>query len=169
MRTLLLERFDVEWVVASHDSRNRHARNGLPGRRFVTFSESTRIAETLVVATKRAGGAPKGAGWTRFVNLRRNPDKPMDAMVITRALLAEAREGGDKASGVAFGDVLWGELLPVRQCDLEGSPWIYGAFCQGNLVRVATRLASEGVAKVYGASRNAKSASRSPRRPPRAN
>ena len=43
IRELLLDRYDVEWVVVSHDSRNRTARAGLPGRRYVAFSESTGV------------------------------------------------------------------------------------------------------------------------------
>ena len=144
IRSKLLDEFDVEWVVVSHDSRNRPARGGLPGRRWVAFSESTRIAETLVVATRRqAGTAPDGL--TRFVNLRRNPDEPIDAMAVTRALLASAREGGGQADEIAFGDVVWAESRAVRQADLDDSPWMHATFCQGHLIETAARLASEGI------------------------
>ena len=77
VRQMLLDEFDVDWVVVCHDSRNRSARGGFPGRRFVAFSESTRIAETLIVATKRPSARnPDQTHFVRFVNLRRNPEEP---------------------------------------------------------------------------------------------
>ena len=61
-------------------------REGTAGRRLVSFSESTRIAEVLIVATK--GGADLGRNHVRFVNLLHNPDEPVQAMTLMRKLLA---------------------------------------------------------------------------------
>ena len=144
VRTMLLEGFDVEWVVVSHDSRNRPARSGLPGRRWVAFSESTRIAETLLVATRRRRPEVP-AGLTRFVNLRRNPDEPIDAMALIRAVLASSHDGGTATTEIAVGNVTWGEVLAVQQSDLDGSPWVHATFCQGRLVKTGVRLAKDGV------------------------
>ncbi len=127
VRAMLLEDFDVEWVVGSHDSRNRPAWGGLPGRSFVSFSESTRIAEALVVATRRNGARARREPVTRFVNLRRNPDEPIDAMAVTRALLAAAGSDGGPAE-IAFRAEAWGEVLPVEQTRLDTSPWVHATF-----------------------------------------
>ncbi len=149
IRQLLLDEFDVDWVIVSHDDRNRHAKGNLPGRRFVAFSESTRIAETLIVATKRHCAAGKREGFTRFVNLRRNPDDPIDAMAITRALLAvPSPPDSRRQAEIAFGDVSWGEVIFVDQSELSGGPWNYATFCQGRLAEIASSLSRRGVWQV---------------------
>ena len=136
IRELLLDRYDVEWVVVSHDSRNRTARAGLPGRRYVAFSESTRIAETLIVATRR-NDLEKAKGWTRFVNLRRIPDEPIAAMGLTRALLASRMDDASKknveCSVIDIAGVEWGEIITVRQQMLDAGPWAHTTFTQSRL------------------------------------
>ena len=52
MRVQLLKDYDIDWVVVSHDPRTRTKSRNMPGRLFVAFSESTRIAETLIVCDK---------------------------------------------------------------------------------------------------------------------
>lgn len=146
IRELLLEEFFVDWVVASHDPRNRHARGGLPGRRFVAFSESTRIAEALIVATKKGYGKVEQPSQTRFVNLRRNPDEPIEAMAVARALLASSSSlpsGGRQE--IMAGDSLWGEVKAVDQGELGGDPWILATFVQGRLADLARTLAEHGI------------------------
>ena len=122
IRKLLLDKYDIEWVVVSHDERNRTARRGLPGRRYVGFSESTRIAETLIVATKAAnpGDHSKRSGVTRFVNLRRNPDEPIEAIAIARAILSmKTRPGSRPNKEIAIGSTIWGEIQYVPQAKLN--------------------------------------------------
>ena len=96
VREGLLDGYVIEWVIVSHDPRNRTKKTTLPGRRWVSFSESTRIAETLIVARKAAASADaarsddhriKDDHRVKFVNLRHNPDDPADAIALTRALL----------------------------------------------------------------------------------
>ena len=146
IRELLLEEFSLDWVVASHDPRNRHARDGLPGRLFVAFSESTRIAEALVVATKKGYQGADRASQTHFVNLRRNPDEPIEAMAVARALLASATSltaGGSLE--VVVGDSLWGEVQTADQAELGGGPWTLTTFVQGRLADLAQFLINHSV------------------------
>ena len=146
IRELLLEEFSVDWVVASHDSRNRSARGGLPGRRYVAFSESTRIAEALIVATKRGYRGSELPAQTRFVNLRRNPDEPIEAMAVARALLASSSSvpsGGRQE--IIVGDSVWGEVESADQADLGRGPWTLATFVQGRLADLARTLVSCGV------------------------
>lgn len=82
VRQTLLDGYVIEWVITSHDPRNRAKKAALPGRRWVSFSESTRIAETLIVARKAAasGAAARSDDHrVKFVNLRHNPDDPADS------------------------------------------------------------------------------------------
>lgn len=136
IRELLLDRYDIEWVIVSHDDRNRTKRAALPGRSYVAFSESTRIAETLIVATRR-DDLEKAQGWTRFVNLRRIPDEPIAAMGLTRALLADRTDNAPQedveCSAIDIAGVEWGEIIAVRQQMLDAGPWAYTTFIQSRL------------------------------------
>lgn len=143
IRKMLLEKYHVEWVVVSHDDRNRTARQGLPGRRYVAFSESTRIAETLIVGTKKQRHEEQ-RGQTRFVNLRRNPDEPIEAMAVTRALLASTPGRVE----VVVGEKIWGEASSVKQSDLDEAPWSHATFVQGRLTEAALALRDNGELKV---------------------
>ena len=141
IRELLLEEFSVDWVVASHDPRNRNARGDLPGRRFVAFSESTRIAEALIVATKRGYRGSERPSQTRFVNLRRNPDEPIEAMAVAKALLASSSalpSGGRQE--IIVGDAVWGEVESADQAELGGGSWTLATFVQGRLADLARSL-----------------------------
>ena len=144
IRELLLSNYDVEWVVVSHDARHRAKRQGLPGRLYVGFSESTRTAETLLVATKRRIAAPRRtpAPVTRFVNLRHNPDEPIEAIAIARAILTKKHELPRTSHEIVVGEKAWGEIQLVPQHDLTAAPWFYSVFVQSRLARAAVGLAN---------------------------
>ena len=147
MRKLLLEEFEVDWVVVSHDVRNRHLHSGIPGRHYVSFAESTRIAEAMIVATRRSlHRSENRTHVVRFVNLRRNPDDAINAMEIARALLnLHSPTNGDKQLEIsAVGDT-WGEVLLVDQAALGGRRWTESTFVQGRLANIASSLATHGV------------------------
>ena len=145
IRRLLLSRYSVEWVVVSHDSRNRSAKKGLPGRRLVSFSESTRIAEVLIVATRRKSADLKSSR-ACFANLLRNPDEPIEALGLTRKLLA-LRDGlvPLEPAAIDIGETTWGNAVLVPQGDLplDGGPWSLATFVQPGLALIAKRIASE--------------------------
>ena len=108
IRRLLLSKYTVEWVVVSHDSRNRGKKKGLPGRRLVSFSESTRIAEVLVVATKRTPDKLK-KNRACVVNLLRNPDEPIEALGLTSKLLTMRDSLAPlEPAAIDIGDTTWG-------------------------------------------------------------
>ena len=144
IRRLLLSRYSVEWVVVSHDSRNRSTKKGLPGRRLVSFSESTRIAEVLIVATRRKSSELKG-NRACFLNLLRNPDEPIEALALTRKLLT-LRDGLTplEPAAIAIGETTWGNAVLVPQGDLplDGGPWSFATFVQPGLALIAKRIAS---------------------------
>ena len=142
IRKLLLAGYEVEWVVVSHDKRNRPARKGLPGRRYVGFSESTRIAETLIVATKKHADTRKDSsqGTTRFVNLRENPDEPIEAIAIGRAILAMKEPGPTGSNEIAVGARAWGEILYVPQKELSEAGWVQTVFVQSRVTQAAVDM-----------------------------
>ena len=139
IRQLLLENYCIDWIIASHDSRIRSAVKGLPGRRWVSFSESTRIAEVLIVATKNKQQAPRNR--VRFVNLLHNPDEPVQAMALTRKLLTMDENAASlESKSIEIGGKHWGNLMIVPQEDLTDGAWPYAAFVQPDLVLHAERL-----------------------------
>ena len=121
-------------MVVSHDPRHRAHRAALPGRLWVSFSESTRIAEVLVVGT-RVGDSESREGWTRFVNLRRNPDQPTEALALVRALLSADDLRHPSNEEIRIGDTVWGEIEFARQAELTSERWVQGTFLQGRLTR----------------------------------
>ena len=144
IRKMLLENYEIDWIVVSHDTRNRPAKMNLPGRRFVAFSESTRIAETLIVAT-RVNGSPRASHSMRFVNLRRNPDEPIQAIGLVSALLShDSKRLSDAGRELTVGGVLWGEVLRFQQSSLDTRPWPHVAFVQGRLTNIALALQTAG-------------------------
>ena len=151
VRELLLRDFDVDWVVVSHDARSRHARGKLPGRLFSSFSESTRIAETLIIATKKGYAAGDTSAFTRFVNLRRNPDEPIEAIALAQALLAGASSiPPEECREICLRDSVWGEVLAVKQSELDREGWTHATFMQGELAGLAFELASDGTWRSQG-------------------
>jgi len=142
VRRLLLGNYCIDWVVVSHDGRNRSARKELPGRRWIAFSESTRIAETLVVATKNAGDA-RQHHQVRFVNLLRNPDEPLEALALTQRLLALDEEGvPSEPVSIRIGERNWGSVVAVPQTELDQGPWSYASLVQPELSSTRLRRSS---------------------------
>lgn len=146
VRKMLLEEFKVDWVVVSHDVRNRHAHGRSPGRRFAAFSESTRIAEAMIIATRKSpdrNGDPTHL--VRFVNLRHNPDDAINAMEIVRALLdTPLPRNGKKQIEIGAVGGSWGEVLIVDQASLGNKAWTEATFVQGRLSSIASSLLADG-------------------------
>ncbi len=139
IRQLLLENYCIDWLIVSHDNRHRSKVKGLPGRRLVSFSESTRIAEVLIIATKNRQQASRNH--VRFVNLLHNPDEPVQAMALTRKLLAMDENAISLESrSIDIGGKHYGNVIDVPQEDLTDGAWSYTAFVQPDLVLHAERL-----------------------------
>lgn len=150
VRAKLLDDYQIEWVVASHDPRHRAKKGGeatgeIPGRRWVSFSESTRIAEVLIIATRQRKPDPEHR--VRFVNLRHNPDDPSEAMALTRSLLLQ--ECSNPISGntpmlrseaVPVAPVDYGEVISVPQRILGDMPWPQVVFTRSVLTEASLLL-----------------------------
>lgn len=143
IRRLLIENYCIDWVVVSHDKRSRPKRKNLPGRLWVSFSESTRRAEVLIVATRARERA--SANHVRFVNLLRNPDDPIPALSLTRELLEMAADESAPvmdAQRIGQAANFNGSLLSVPQRDLTTGPWPFTAFVQAELAVAAVSIAA---------------------------
>ena len=123
VRRMLASRFDLEFVVSSHDPKLR------------SMSFDTSIAEILLVARKlREGENPTGRGV--FVNLWRAPYRETDALALVRAINAAAAHPALRADGppvggspLIIGGEQWGEIMdgPLEEGPWKAARWKHGA------------------------------------------
>ena len=121
IRGMLASRYDIEFVVSSHDPEQR------------SMSYDTGIAEMLLVARRlRDGESTSGRG--RFVNLWRTARLETDALALVRAVNAAAtapslRSDGPPVGGtpLLIGGEQWGEIVdgPVQATPWTASRWKY--------------------------------------------
>ena len=119
IREMLSRRYEIEFVVSSHD----------PALRSMSFD--TGIAEALLVARRlREGELPSGRG--RFVNLWRAPYQETDALALVRSVNAAASTPALRADGppvggspLMVGGEQWGEIVdgPVGQAPWTTARW----------------------------------------------
>ena len=121
IRQMLASRYDIEFVVSSHDPEQR------------SMSYDTGIAEILLVARRlRDGESPTGRG--RFVNLWRAAHLETDALALVNAVNAAAMAPSLRADGppvggtpLMVGGEQWGEIVdgPVGEGPWTAARWKY--------------------------------------------
>ena len=119
VRQMLASRYEIEFVVSSHDPD------------LLSMSYDTAIAEALLVGRRLSDGeGPTGRG--RFVNLWRAPYSETDALALVRALNAAAsiplhRSDGPPVGGspLMVGGEQWGEIVdgPIREAPWSAARW----------------------------------------------
>ena len=119
VRQMLASRYEVEFVVSSHDPN------------LLSMSYDTAIAEALLVGRRLSDGeGPTGRG--RFVNLWRAPYSETDALALVRALNAAAsiplhRSDGPPVGGnpLMVGGEQWGEIVdgPIGEAPWSAARW----------------------------------------------
>ena len=114
-RELLHKRFNVQYVITSHDPRRPN------------FSENTTITESLLIC-RRKNGVSKDK--TRFVNLRRLPMSPSEAIECSDAI--EAGNLGD-----------WGSQIYWDYEKLAKDDWLACLFTSSYLAGLASELTEE--------------------------
>ena len=109
IRQMLASRYEVEFVVSSHDPN------------LLSMSYDTAIAKALLVA-RRLVDAEDPTGRGRFVNLQRAPYSETDALALVRALNTAAsiplhRSDGPPVDGspLMVGGEQWGEIVDGPQ------------------------------------------------------
>ena len=126
IRQMLTSKYEVEFIVSSHD----------PGLRSLSYDTS--IAETLVVA-RRLGEDESPSGRGVFVNLWHAAFRETDALAIANAVNAAAStpvHGSDGppvgGSPVMVGGEQWGEIMhgPLGAESWKAARWRNGATAQ---------------------------------------
>ena len=119
IRQMLASRYEVEFVVSSHDPN------------LLSMSYDTAIAEVLLIGRRFSDGEGS-TGRGRFVNLWRAPYSETDALALVRALNAAAsiplhRSDGPPAGGspVMVGGEQWGEIVdgPIGEEPWSAARW----------------------------------------------
>lgn len=126
IRQMLSSRYEIEYVVSSHDPEMR------------SMSYDTSIAETLLVARRlQKDESPSGRGV--FVNLWRTAQQETDALALVKAVDAAAsspllRSDGPPVGGspLIVGGEHWGEVVdgPVGSSHWKTARWKSGATTQ---------------------------------------
>ncbi len=119
VRQMLASRYEVEFVVSSHDPN------------LLSMSYDTAIAEALLVGRRLSDEeGPTGRG--RFVNLWRAPYSETDALALVRALNTAAciplhRSDGPPVGGspLMVGGEQWGEIVdgPIEEAPWSAARW----------------------------------------------
>lgn len=128
IREMLASRYEVEWVITSHDGPRR------------SFSFDTAIGEALVVARKVANGKTP-SGRARFLNLWRRPTSANEASAVTRRLhrapeqLHRLDAPPVGATDLILGSDKWGEIVdaPVGPNSWHGARWHAAVLAQYGL------------------------------------
>jgi hypothetical protein len=137
-RDLLRKKYDVEFIVASHDPERWN------------FSESTSLSEILLVARKKEEGNNshkiENDGTLTCINLWRNPDTVFDALTVYFGLrnnvLPTPIPAGQGALELSVGKEKIAEILTFKWDECKSWPfWLLPcAFAQSDLTRAAYHL-----------------------------
>jgi len=155
IRQMWTKRYNIDWVVVSHDNRYRPKWGETPGRYHVSMSESTSLAETLIVARRRASNVANRP--TKIVNLASNPTHPIDANNLVRQLIkldeSSIPDISDTPGAVcsirsSTNGKSWGEVIKVtlpnhQNCRIPDIGRLISgatAFCNSELAQTAWHL-----------------------------
>ncbi len=136
-RDLLRKRYELEYLVASHDPERWN------------FSESTNLSEILLVARKKERDNNNNSNsnvMLTCINLWRNPDTSFDALTVYFGLqnnvLPRPIPEGQGALELSVGKEKIAEILTIRWEECKNwSNWLLPcAFAQSDLVRTAYHL-----------------------------
>lgn len=118
-RELLSKHYTLEYLIVSHDPQRWN------------FSENTDLSETLFVARKASDG-----DGTLCLNLWRNPDNPIDALLLAEEVRKLAPTGNQMQTfDLWLGDTKWGEALYLPDAHFKSLPnWMLPcAYAQSEL------------------------------------
>lgn len=137
-RQLLLKKYELEYIVVSHDPQKWN------------FSESTSLSEVLLVAKKISENSVNHnhqieSTPVAIVNLWENPTTSFDALAIARATIEETPADlieGQGASNIVLGKHKVGEITTMSWKQLtENFNWAFPCnFAQADLTRVIYHL-----------------------------
>lgn len=128
-RELLRQHYTLEYLIVSHDPERWN------------FSENTDLSETLFIACKTSE-----TSGTLCLNLWRNPDNPIDALLLAEAVRHLPPAGTQRAVfDLWLGDSKWGEALFLPPGELEQLPhWLIPcAYAQSELTEALIALHAE--------------------------
>ena len=133
-RALIEQDFTLDMVITSHDPQRW------------SFSDSTKLSESLLIATRRPRQPAKADSRTTFVNLWRNPDGVVDAHRMAQAVTvttpANLEESGTALLEVDGRHV--GEVVSISESNFAHKQWFGVQFARADVTRSAVRLLDDG-------------------------
>lgn len=133
IRTLLLEKFHLEYVVVSYDK--EHGYN---------FSESTDLSECLIIARKTE---PSIEHLTKFVMLLKKPVTSFEAIALAKSILKRNNDGG----GIVETDNAFASTYEVLRNELKENIDNWGRFVSFPSVRMLRIINDLNRGKLFGA------------------
>jgi hypothetical protein len=132
-RELLATRYQVEMVVSSHEA----------GR--WNFSDSTDLAEILLIARKLSPGESRERHATTWVQLTRNPDNAIDALGVATSL-KNMSTPGPHGEPIVLGRTLFHNFGQAfsRPAPTSSVPWRHATFASGELDLLGTSMRNLG-------------------------
>jgi hypothetical protein len=128
-RKLLADNYHVERIICSHEADHWN------------FSDSTQLAEVLLIARKLAAGEDRSSYETTWVQLTKNPNNPIDALGIATAL-QRLGNPGPHGGEIALGSGLFSSFghAFTRPAPIDDSPWRHATFASSALDLAATAM-----------------------------
>ena len=139
-RALIEQDFVLDTVVTSHDPQRWK------------FSDSTKLSEALLVATRRRQNDKAKDHPTTFVNLWQNPAGVLNAHRVAQAV-NETTPAPFEGAGTSLLEVDGqhvGEVVSIPESRLRGNKWAGIQFARADVTRSALRLLQDGEVWVPG-------------------
>ena len=139
-RSLIERDFTLDLVITSHDPLRWN------------FSDSTKLSDALLIATRRPEVKSEAEPRTIFVNLWRNPNGVLDAHRLAQAISATTPaelEGAGTAVLEVDGQHV-GESVSIAESTLVQKKWAGIQFARADLLRSALKLLDGGKVWVPG-------------------
>lgn len=143
MREVLQSRYAIDWIITSHDWEQAGQKEGVQGRCWWAFSESTNLAEVLIIATRQKEGSVSVSHKIRFANLYRNPRTSAEAKI----LLDHLFHNKDEVT-ITIGNTFYGRIAHIRQSGLHEN--YFGRYVAYINSEILDRVEELGKGKFFG-------------------
>ena len=140
-RALIERDFTLDTVIASHDPLRWN------------FSDSTKLSEALIIATRRPMQGVQSKHRVNFVNLWQNPVGVLDAHRVGQTI-ADTTPANIEDAGSALLEVDGvhvGEMVSIPESQILGRQWTGVQFARADVIRAAMRLLEVGEVWTPGA------------------
>ena len=129
-RSLIERDFALDMVITSHDPLRWN------------FSDSTKLSEALIIATRRPSQGDSHEHRVNFVNLWQNPDGVLDAHRMAQTIVdtSPVKIEDTGAALLEVDGVHVGDFVSIPENKIVSRQWMGVQFARADLIRSAMRL-----------------------------